>query len=86
MRMWFGTLQAVACVIFCGSTSRAAIDIAREAKSPYVIVIADDANDVAKYAAGQLQEYLKQVTSAQLPIVTESAISADSDFVLYQLL
>src|SRR4051812_28427255 len=75
MRIWFGALLVLACGIFCGSTARAAIDIAREGKSAYVIVIGDDANDVAKYAAGQLQDYLKQVTSAELPIVSESAIA-----------
>src|SRR4051812_25588656 len=75
MRIWFGALLVLACVIFCGSTARAAINIAREGKTTYVIVIGDDANDVAKYAAGQLQDYLKQVTAAQLSIVTESAIA-----------
>ena len=43
----------------------AAIEIARDGKSAYVIVVADDANDVARHAARELQDHLKQVTGGR---------------------
>ena len=64
-----------ACVLFSCSVARAALEIARDGKSAYVIVIGVDANDVARRAATELQDHLKQVTGAELPVVTESTLA-----------
>src|SRR5688500_18687819 len=62
---------AVACV-FTGSVALGAIGIARDGVSAYVIVTRDRALPSEQTAARELQDHLKQVTGAQLPIVTES--------------
>jgi hypothetical protein len=71
---WFRLLLP-ACVLFCCSVAQAAIDITRDGKSAYVIVVGSDANDVARRAATDLQDHLKQVTGAELPVVTESTLA-----------
>jgi hypothetical protein len=77
MRMWVRlfVLPATAAVVWFASLAQAGIEIARDGKSAYVIVVADDADEVAKYAARELQDHLKQVMSAELPIVGESSLA-----------
>src|SRR5206468_2271269 len=55
--------------------ANAAVELARDGKSGYAIVVADDAIAPEKTAARELQEHLKQVTGAELPIVTESDLA-----------
>jgi len=68
---------ACALLLLCCSLAPAAasIEIARDGKSAYVIVIGGDANDVAHRAARELQEYLRQVTGAELPVMSESELA-----------
>lgn len=51
--------------------------IAREGKTPYVVVQADQATDSEKLAIRELTTYLRRVTGASYPVVMESAISAN---------
>ena len=85
--MWVltGRLAAAtaAIVTLCAAPgARAAVEIARDGRSAHVIVIGDDANDVARHAAAELQDHLEQVTGAQLPIVTESTLAGDAPKIL----
>src|SRR5688572_23582585 len=68
-------LPAACLVLFVASPARAAIEIARKGKSPYVIVVGDAASRTAQHAARDLQDHLKLVTGAELPIVTESTLA-----------
>jgi hypothetical protein len=40
-------------------------------RSEYRIVVADDASPSTKYAAGELQQFLQQISGAKLPIVSD---------------
>jgi hypothetical protein len=71
----FRLLLPACVVLFSCSFVSAAIEIARDGKSPYVIVVGDDANDVAEHAARELRGHLEQVIGAELPIVNESALA-----------
>src|SRR5688572_22651464 len=75
MPIWIRLLLPACILVLASTFAHAAIEIARDGKSPYVIVIADDAGVVPNYAARELQELLRQVTGAQLPIVSESALA-----------
>src|SRR4051812_28651612 len=74
-RMFAKLCVAAACVFAMVSPARAALDLSREGKSAYVIVLADDAIPAEKTAAHELQDHLKQVTGAELPITPESALA-----------
>ena len=70
---YFGTAQA-----FGGDPHKkealadvAAICLAEAGRSDYTIVIASDAPLPVRFAAEELQKYLKQITAALLPIVVE---------------
>ena len=69
-----GVALAVAS-LFPGTPARAAIELAREGRSARVIVVADDAPAPEQAAARELQEHLKLVTGAELPVMTESALA-----------
>ena len=51
------------------------LTIAREGKTPYVVVQADQATDSEKLAIRELTTFLGRVTGASFPVVKESAIS-----------
>ena len=59
-----------------------AIELAKDGKSDYVIVIADKAGNPVKHAAKELQTHLKLVTGAELQIVTNSEAKSDSPQIL----
>src|SRR5215217_652593 len=54
------------------TVAHGAIDLVRDGKSDYVIVLRDRALGVEHTAAAELQDYLKQVTGAELAVVSES--------------
>ena len=64
----FAGLGIAPCAI--GTTGRAEITIAEGGASPYRIVVPADAIPSERYAAEELQGYLKKITGARLPIVT----------------
>jgi hypothetical protein len=70
-------LLPVACAMWCScpAAHAAAIELARDGKSAYVIVIGDQAGQTARYAARDLQHHLKLVTGAELPIVTPATLA-----------
>ncbi|MCC6446789.1 MAG: DUF4838 domain-containing protein [Armatimonadetes bacterium] len=49
----------------------ASLTLAKNGKSPYRIVIAQDASAVERQAASELQSFLKQISGAKLPIITD---------------
>jgi hypothetical protein len=49
----------------------AGLTIADNGRSEYVIVVADDASPSAKHGAAELRMFLKQMTGADLPIVSD---------------
>src|SRR5438046_10623167 len=59
---------AAATIIIAASIANAAIELARDGKSDYTIVIPASPTAVEQTAARELQEHLKLVTGAQLPI------------------
>ena len=54
-----------------------ALTIARDGKSDYVIVLPAQARPVEKTAAGELREYLAQVSGAKLPILPDTKTPAN---------
>lgn len=76
MKRYFILCLALFAMQGCGS-SAFALNLATNGKTPYVIALADDAIPAEKTAAEQLQKYLLQITGAQFPIQSESAVNAD---------
>jgi hypothetical protein len=77
-------LIVAACALACVASAHASgIDISKEGKSAYVIVIADNAIPAEQSAADELQDYLTQITGARLPIQRESDVAiGDAPLVL----
>ena len=53
------------------------LTIAREGKTQYVVVQADQATNSEKLAIRELTTFLSRVTGASFPVVTESALSGN---------
>jgi hypothetical protein len=68
------TLLATTCAV-----ARDDDEIARDGKSAWLIVIGDEATPQDKYAAGELQRYLKEVTGVKLPVLAESKVDDEKD-------
>ncbi len=66
-------------IAFCGIFSAAAepLTLARDGKTEYVIVTAEDATPVERYAADQLALYLKPMTGADFAVVPAAELAAD---------
>jgi len=64
------------------AAAEAAIVLADSGKSPYAIVIAQDASVSTKYGAGELQRFLAKMTGATLPIVTDNEPARDCEILL----
>jgi hypothetical protein len=66
-------LALLACVfaVALTTTAQAAIDLIHDGASEYAIVLRDNATGVEHTAAAELQDFLKQSTGAELPIVSE---------------
>ncbi len=71
--------MVIACAL-AGSMARGAIELAREGKSDYTIVLPDKSEPVERTATKELQDFLKQVTGAEIPIETHPS-SGPSIFV-----
>jgi hypothetical protein len=68
--------MAAACVFGSGALARGgSVNLARDGRSPYVIVVAADAIAAEKTAARELQDYFRQVTGAPLEIVSEADLA-----------
>ncbi len=59
-----------------------AIVIADSGKSDFRIVIAADAGPSTQYAAKELQSFLKQISAAELPIVSDREEAAGHEIIL----
>ena len=64
------------------SVQNGAIHLAQNGKSSYVIALAKDAIPAEKTAAEQLQKYFQQITGAQIPIESETAVNANAPQIL----
>ena len=62
-----------AAALVCGTSLAQDLVIAENGRSAFRIVVADDASASTKYAAEELQRWLKEMTGAELPIVSASA-------------
>ena len=60
----------------------AALTLAQNGQSDYVVTLANDAIPAEKTAASELQKYLKQGTGATLPIKAQSEVVAVSAQIL----
>ena len=54
------------------------IDLTKNAKTDYVLVIPEQASQYESYAAEQLQYFLKEATNADFSIITDEGISYDN--------
>jgi len=74
MRHWhwkrWGLATALACVV--SAPASGATTIAEKAGSRYRIIVAANAIPSERYAAEELQRYLERMSSARLPIVTDT--------------
>jgi hypothetical protein len=67
-------ISAVALGLAATSAGRAAGDgltIGEKGRSDYAIVVADDASPSTKHGAAELQSFLKQMTGANLPVISD---------------
>ncbi len=71
-RIVFVLLVAAA---FAHGREAIAIELSREGKSAYTIVVADDATAPERSAAFELKDYCQRITGAALPIVRESDLA-----------
>ncbi len=56
--------------------------LADQGRSDYKIVLADDASPSTKYAATELQKYLKDIAGAELPIVSDKSKFGKREIIL----
>ena len=66
----------------CHAAPQAALTLAQNGQSDYVITLANDAIPAEKTAASELQKYLKQSTGATLPIKAQSEVVAAAPQIL----
>ncbi|HIE51985.1 MAG TPA: DUF4838 domain-containing protein [Armatimonadetes bacterium] len=69
MRHWWGLLLVGA------ASSASALTLVREGQPTSSIVIATEPSEAAQLAAGELQEYLRRISGATVPIVAENQLS-----------
>ena len=81
VRHFMSAMVALVAALSIASAASAA-DLARNGKTSYSIVISKDAVQPEKTAATELQSYLKQITSADFPIRTESQVKPDAPQIL----
>ncbi|TAH34349.1 MAG: DUF4838 domain-containing protein [Planctomycetota bacterium] len=62
----------VAVVSFDAQEAAAPPDVVDHGRSDYVLVVAEEAGPATRYAAGELQRWLKEMTGAELPIVADT--------------
>src|SRR5690349_15088709 len=73
-------ILSVACL--CSAARAADLTLADSGRSDYRIVIAVDAGPSTKYAAKELQSFLKQISDAELPIVTAREPATGHEIIL----
>ena len=72
--MQISYLAAVLAVVAVTASAYAQdITLVKDGKSEYTIVLSKEASLSEKHAAGELQDFLRQISGAELPIVTEGA-------------
>jgi len=63
-------MLAVVVVLAASSASRGEVELVKDGRAVSEIVIAPDASQAVQLAAQDLQKHLKQMSGAELPIVT----------------
>jgi hypothetical protein len=70
------------CLLVAAQTNAAELVLAKNAKSPFRIVVATNAIPSERYAAQELQHYLEKISGATLPIVTDEGRLASNEILL----
>lgn len=68
-----GGLLMTGCVPARRAPAGKALTLARDGRSDYSIVVANDASPSTRYGAEELQRFLREMTGAELPILTDDA-------------
>jgi hypothetical protein len=76
------TLAVAAAFLSPVCSAEPGLVIARKGKSDYRIVVPNDRSAGIDYAASELQKYLKEISGAKLPIVTEKQAAKSPAFLL----
>lgn len=79
MKSIFALLGAALMLSSCSHT----LTLADKGRSDYRIVVAADADSLTRLAAGRFQSYFRQISQAELPIVTASEASADGREIIF---
>ena len=75
----FGTL---ALLLIAGCAKTDGVVVARNGKSDYRIVIAENASFSTVHAAGELQKFIHEMSGAQIPVVSDLENTGDHDIIL----
>ncbi len=72
-----GAITTICVWLLAAPSFAAGLQLAAAGKTSYQIVLAADAPDVDRYAAETLAGYLRQITSAEFPLVASGAMNED---------
>ena len=82
------TLSVICLMLGCNtgriSPGKASLTIAKDGKSDYVIVIADNASPSEKYAANELHNFLNEISGADISVITDSQPMQKHEIILGQ--
>ena len=85
---YFLTFAIVFLMLGCSAgqikPDKPSLTIASNGKSEYVIVIANDASLSEKYAANELHNFLKEISGADIPVITDSQEMQKHEIILGQ--
>ncbi len=79
MKSIFALLGAALMLSSCSQTMK----LADKGRSDYRIVVAADADSLTRLAAERFQGYFRQISQAELPIVTDSGTTADDHAIVF---
>src|ERR1700753_559415 len=80
-KIWFAGASLFAVISTSWAQSPVTV-LVEKGKSAYRIVIGTNALPSEKYAAEELQQYLKKISGAKLPIVTDDTPATDQEIIL----
>lgn len=73
---------SIALSLITGCAKTDGVVVAKNGKSDYRIVIAEDASFSTAHAAGELQKFIHEMSGAQLPVVSDLENTGDHDIIL----
>lgn len=84
MRVWQWALLVVVVAGGFRAAGASEIVLAEGGRSPFQIVIAEQATPSTRYAAEELQRFLQEMTGAKLPVVTDATPAGPHEIVVGQ--